>query len=357
LVRKGRGAAAETLSYFAQEWIEGASLRSLRGKLRGTELLRCARDLLGVVAFLHHLGLTGLDIKPQHVLRSELGWRLIDLDQAGSRTRLAPVVLQGTLPYLAPEALQGMPPAPVGDLYSVGATLYEALSGGPPALLGKTLEQVAGWLPGSPIPDLAPARDPDGEQVRALIEALLQRSPKARPQSAPEALERLGMDGEQWRQVSGLPVGAWVGSDDIMTRLENQLATLSARGGGALLVAGLTGGGQSRCLSELDWGLQGQGRATVSLSLQDSELKGGGLTSLFQRLAVLAGEFSHPPGGPGGASPSRQSSKNTGGGPGRWCGSNWRRRSKSPRWCETRRRSATRSSVWNPRKPKGRSAP
>ena len=38
----------------------------------------------------------------------------------------------GTPGYVAPERLQGEPPSPRGDVFSLGAVLYEMLSGGPP---------------------------------------------------------------------------------------------------------------------------------------------------------------------------------------------------------------------------------
>jgi serine/threonine protein kinase len=92
------------------------------------------RSALGPINRLHQLGLANRDIKPDHFLVSAEGpdvqW--IDFGMAeeiasgGSDRRKS---VPGTRLYISPEDLNGAPPSVTGDIYSIGATMYELLAG------------------------------------------------------------------------------------------------------------------------------------------------------------------------------------------------------------------------------------
>jgi serine/threonine protein kinase len=103
-------------------------------------LPRLIEQLCSVLGYLHGLGWVHRDIKPDNVLfnkASEL--RLIDFSLT---TRAAGAVakmlgskqssIQGTRTYIPPEAILKAPITPQSDIYSLGITLFEVLTGDPP---------------------------------------------------------------------------------------------------------------------------------------------------------------------------------------------------------------------------------
>jgi serine/threonine-protein kinase len=92
--------------------------------------------IAGGLAACHERGIIHRDIKPANLLITEHGEvRLIDFgvafDQNGERLTKKGVAV-GTACYMAPEMLDGKAPSAASDIYALGATLYECLTGRPP---------------------------------------------------------------------------------------------------------------------------------------------------------------------------------------------------------------------------------
>jgi eukaryotic-like serine/threonine-protein kinase len=169
------------------EHLPGGTLADalLRGPLTPASARRMALDLLAGLAAAHRSGVVHRDVKPANIFfdgagNAKLGdfgaAHLIDFGhtQTGS--------FVGTLAYLSPEQITGGSIGFPADLYSLGATLYEALTGRPPFLgpdvVGQHLAETP--LPPSALrPDLDPAHD------HVLIRALA-KSPAERFASAEE---------------------------------------------------------------------------------------------------------------------------------------------------------------------------
>src|SRR3954454_4368555 len=119
--------------YIAMEYVEGASLKDLiqRG-LSVPEAVEIVRQVLAGVKYAHERGIIHRDLKPQNVLVDGEGRaRVADfgIARAGSSEITQTGSVLGTAQYLSPEQAQGMPVTAASDLYSVGAMLYEALTG------------------------------------------------------------------------------------------------------------------------------------------------------------------------------------------------------------------------------------
>jgi serine/threonine-protein kinase len=115
------------------EYVEGASLKDLidRGLSVG-EAVEITRQVLAGARFAHSKGIIHRDLKPQNVLVDGEGRaRVADfgIARAGSSEITQTGSDLGTAQYLSPEQAQGMPVTAASDLYSVGAMLYEALTG------------------------------------------------------------------------------------------------------------------------------------------------------------------------------------------------------------------------------------
>jgi serine/threonine-protein kinase PknK len=124
--------------YIAMEYFERGSLRDrlvAEGPLPVAEVLRIGVKMAGALAAAHQEGVLHRDIKPQNILVSRYGEpaladfgtaRLTDALDVSART-------EALTPYhAAPEILQGANPSVACDVYSLGSTLYQLLSGRPP---------------------------------------------------------------------------------------------------------------------------------------------------------------------------------------------------------------------------------
>jgi hypothetical protein len=148
------------------------------------------RDLALALAFSHKHGVIHRDIKPSNILMSGNTPKLTDFGLAfmdSSDTRLSRSgEMIGTISYMSPEQARGIgEPQPQWDVYSLGATLYELLTGRPP-FVGKSHSDILTKLIDE---DPPPVTRPSGK-VRAALEAIcikcLEKAPDLRYASAQE---------------------------------------------------------------------------------------------------------------------------------------------------------------------------
>lgn len=122
----------KTLRYYIMEYVEAPTLRSLlsASPLKTEEAVELGRFLLQAGQFLLKHDSAHGDIKPENilVLRSERGlaFKLLDL---GSMAELFSVTSRaGTASYLAPERFREVAISERTEIFSIGVTLYEALT-------------------------------------------------------------------------------------------------------------------------------------------------------------------------------------------------------------------------------------
>jgi serine/threonine protein kinase len=169
------------------EYLPGGSLADqlAAGPMAPERVVELAAQLARGLAAAHRVGLVHRDVKPQNLLLRRDGMLEIadfGIARAAETTRLtlAGTVL-GTAAYLAPEQALGEDVGPAADLYSLGAVLYELLTGEPPFRF-ETLAQVAAERPQvCPVRELAPAVPQALEDV---VMGCLARNPSYRPSSA-----------------------------------------------------------------------------------------------------------------------------------------------------------------------------
>ncbi|NIR43820.1 MAG: protein kinase [Gemmatimonadetes bacterium] len=126
---------ADGLFYYVMEYVEGVTLeeRLERGPLTDAEVVGLGRDLLEALETAHAHGVIHRDIKPSNVFLVEGQGLLADFGLAKSLDEESPPLTEpglrlGTPAYMPPEQFGGEATERT-DLYAVGMSLYEALTG------------------------------------------------------------------------------------------------------------------------------------------------------------------------------------------------------------------------------------
>ena len=123
--------------YIVTEFVDGqdvATILKKKGRIRPSTAVAIARAVCRALEHAHDQGVIHRDIKPSNILISKKGdVKIIDFGLAvqleAPRRRDNEVYVEGTPYYLSPEQAQGRPLDGRSDLYSLGVTLYEMLSG------------------------------------------------------------------------------------------------------------------------------------------------------------------------------------------------------------------------------------
>ena len=192
--------------YLAMEWLEGESLeeRLIRGPLTIEESLALARRIAKALASGHTLGIVHRDVKPSNIIlrhgRAEeavlvdFGIARAELDtKALTRTGIA----IGTPGFMAPEQARGEKDIDGrADVFSLGAVLYESLTGRG-AFTGEHIVAVLAKVLLEPAPRVRALRRDVPVALDELIAAMLEKAPGARPHDIVRALDELDVEALQ----------------------------------------------------------------------------------------------------------------------------------------------------------------
>jgi TolB-like protein/tetratricopeptide (TPR) repeat protein len=188
--------------FITMELLSGETLadRILRGPMAVSQAIPLVVDALTALQVIHEQGLVHRDVKPANIFLTPHGVKLLDFGLARpsspaadlgltqTATRLTQGTMMGTPRYMSPEQIQGQRLDARTDLFAMGATLYEMLSG-TPAFPGRTsLDVLHATLHDVP-PALGGSRTI--ESVNRIVQRLLAKSPADRPPSAAAAAEEL----------------------------------------------------------------------------------------------------------------------------------------------------------------------
>jgi serine/threonine-protein kinase PknK len=192
--------------FIAMDYYERGSLRdrlAAEGPLPLSEVLRVGIKIAGALAAAHQEGILHRDIKPQNILMSRYGEpALADFGTARLTAELdASARTEALTPFhAAPEVLEGHPPGPAADVYSLGSTIYQLLNGRP-AFQRDADVGIAPLLLRILTEELPPINRPDvPEQVSAVIHQAMHRDPARRYESAQALVSAL----RQQQQALGL---------------------------------------------------------------------------------------------------------------------------------------------------------
>jgi hypothetical protein len=179
------------VAYIAMELLEGQSLRDVLDSgvvLPPATIADIAAQIADGLASAHEAGVIHCDIKPANIVVLPSGLvKITDFGIArlptGSRSFIGSVV--GSPKYISPELVVGRPVDARSDLLSLGAVLYEVLTGAPP-FVGTALDEILhNVINFSPDPPTSSNRNLPAA-FDAIVARALAKHPDGRYQSARE---------------------------------------------------------------------------------------------------------------------------------------------------------------------------
>ncbi len=186
--------------YFVMEYIDGASLaqKVAQGPIDPEQAAVLVQRVARAVDHLHRQGIIHRDLKPSNILIDEDGephvtdFGLAKIFQSEGQATATGLIV-GTPSYMAPEQAAGNSSllGPKSDIYSLGAILFELLTGRPPFQEERPLDTIMKVLSGEPpLPRSLNRKVPRGLELVCL--KCLARNPDARYETAAALADELG---------------------------------------------------------------------------------------------------------------------------------------------------------------------
>jgi Tol biopolymer transport system component len=190
------------VEYLVMELLEGETLteRLARGPLPLDQTLRFGAQIASGLEAAHRKGIVHRDLKPSNVVVTKSGVKLLDFGLAKVLAPVAtmesltsaptaakdvtqPGMILGTVPYMAPEQLQGKDADSRGDIFALGAVLYEMATGRKAFEGAGSVSIMSAILTNEPAPvsSVAPTSPPSFDR---LVKTCLAKDPDDRWQTA-----------------------------------------------------------------------------------------------------------------------------------------------------------------------------
>jgi serine/threonine protein kinase len=182
--------------YMVLEFIPGETLQDRLKRLADSgrqlsieDAIKFTLNICDAVGFAHQRGMVHRDIKPANIMldvQSQailMDFGIVKILGGDSHTSTGAVV--GTARYMSPELIRGEVADNRSDLYSLGVTLYEMLSGRPPFMADSAMTLMMMHL-NDPVPNVRGFRQDVPPELVRILEKCLAKDRNARYQSATE---------------------------------------------------------------------------------------------------------------------------------------------------------------------------
>lgn len=253
-------------------------------------LAKALPGLLEALAHLHARGLVHRDLKPSNILVEQDGTTVVvdfgilaELSAPGGE-------VVGTPTYMAPEQVHGAPPSVAMDLYSLGATLFEVITGAPPfvantpqgVLMRHVLERPP--LLTTVAPELPVA-------LTSAVDALLAKPPETRPSLTDLAARVLPAIGGRAARLERTSIGhsELIGRGELLGAVAERLA--AGPGFGAWIFEGMSGVGKTTLLRWAEDHVRARGGVVLHARARQNEMiPFNALDGIVDALARMLGQ-------------------------------------------------------------------
>jgi serine/threonine protein kinase len=191
------------ISYLIMEYLEGETLadRLRKGPLPLDQVLKLGAEICEGLEKAHRSGVVHRDLKPSNVMLTKSGAKLMDFGLAKATavgagassdsvaTMSQPLTAEGTIvgtfQYMSPEQVEGKEADPRSDIFSLGAVLYEMVTG-KRAFEGKTAASTMAAILTSDPPPISTVQPMSPPMLERLVKSCLAKDPDERLQTAHE---------------------------------------------------------------------------------------------------------------------------------------------------------------------------
>jgi predicted Ser/Thr protein kinase len=207
------------VDFLVMEYLEGQTLaeRVQKGALPVDQVLKIAIEIAGALDKAHRAGIVHRDLTPANIMLTKAGSKLLDFGLAKLKvsappssmsgvTRLATPLtasgtILGTVPYMAPEQVEGKEADARSDIWAFGAVMYEMTTGNRP-FDGESPASVIGAILKDDPPSISTRQPLASRSLDRIVSVCLAKDPYDRWQTARDLWREL-----QWIGEAGTATG------------------------------------------------------------------------------------------------------------------------------------------------------
>ncbi|RMH69429.1 MAG: serine/threonine-protein kinase PknK [Gemmatimonadetes bacterium] len=252
--------------FFTMDYVDGQNLKTAMNPVDYGHLYTYLVQICRALDYIHSRGLIHFDLKPENILIQNGGMHgeQVKITDFGLVGRQGLVTARGTIFYMAPEMILGENVDFRADLYALGCTVYECITGKP--VFDGTMEDIAkGHLEREPV--RLQVIDPSiPRQVESIVHRLLEKKPDHRYPSASAVIQAISrITGENYAQTpmimrdDGTLESAFIGRGRELARFNTILDSLEAGSSSLpilMVVNGEAGIGKTRLITEFRYRVQ-----------------------------------------------------------------------------------------------------
>jgi Nif-specific regulatory protein len=252
------GLVEDRYPYFTMEYVHGRRISEFFDGNNWNALYDVLLQIASALHYIHRRGIVHLDLKPSNILIDENGRaKLMDFGLAIASRQVLDRQIRGTLQYMAPEVLKQDRVDSRADLYALGMTLYETVTGALPGYGKAPIDVIRMHLneeirpPSSINPHVPP-------ELETIILKLLEKDPRHRYASAAALLHAAAEASGHNVPASELLLGRGelyaaplIGRSTEVNQLMSLIAEARGDAGGGVIVAGAEGSGKSRVVRDV----------------------------------------------------------------------------------------------------------
>jgi Nif-specific regulatory protein len=251
------GLLDDRFPYFTMEFFSGKRISEYFDGTHWDALYDVILQIASALHHIHHLGIIHMDLKPSNILVDENGKaKIMDFGVAVESHQVLDRQIRGTLHYMAPEVLRQDRIDSRVDLYALGMTLYETVTGALPGYGKPPIDVIRMHLDEE-------IRRPSGinpqvpEALERIIMKLLEKDPRQRYPSAAvllqavaEAAGRKSPPGELLVGRGELFAAPLIGRKNEVAQLTAMIDGAKEGAGNGVIVAGVEGLGKNRIVRD-----------------------------------------------------------------------------------------------------------